>query len=196
MIRSAATYGLAWSLKQVVLREVDRVKGLALGVDTEGQYVEVRLSIRRSGIVPKVGQTWLIDRDFGVWSLAALVDLSPPDTTGGEWLPLTLKNGWTGPATTADAPAAARLNDGWVEVSGVINGGTVPAVGVDLLVATLPGGFPAHYKGNAVLASNLPSGTVGYIRAGLLQNGDITIKVSQAYTPAWIDLTGLKARVT
>lgn len=194
-MRSAATHGLAWALKQVTLREVDRPKKLALGIDTEGQYIEVRLGIRRSDIIPQVGQTWLIDRDFGAWCLTALVDQAPADTTGGEWLPLELQNGWDGPTSTNDPAPQARLNDGWIELSGVITNGTVPAVGVDLVAATLPEGLPERYKGNAVLASNLPSGTVGYIRGGLWVNGDVTIRVSVAYTPGWIDLTGLKARV-
>lgn len=196
MIRSAATNGLAWSLKQVTLREVDRVKRLALGIDTEGQYVEVRLGIRRSDIVPKVGQVWLVDRDFGVWSLTALVDLAAPDTTGGEWVPLVLKNGWSGPVSAGDPPPEARLSNGWIELSGVITGGTVPVAGADLVVATLPNGFPARYKGNAIVASNLPTGATGYTRGGLWVNGDVTIRLSSTYTPAWIDLTGLKARAT
>lgn len=196
MIRSAATNGLAWSLKQVTLREVNRNKRLALGVDTEGQYVEVRLEIRRTDIVPKVGQTWLIDRDFGAWYLTALVDLATLDTTGGEWVPLVLTNGWISSTTAGDPPAEARLSNGWIELSGIIRSGTVPAVGVDLVISSLPGAFPARYKGNAVVASNLPTGATGYVRSALWANGDITIRVSSAYTPAWIDLTNLRARVT
>ncbi|MCX4799547.1 hypothetical protein OG497_37460 [Streptomyces sp. NBC_01242] len=195
MIRSAATYGLAWSLKQVTLREVDRAKKLALGVDTEGQYVEVRLSIRRSDIVPKVGQIWLIDRDFGEWSLNALVDTAPPDLTGGEWAPLKLLNNWV-PSGSADdpAPSARVTKNGWVELSGVMYSGSVPALGQVLGIGSLPEGFPAVYRGNAVLASQLPN-PAGYVRGGLTSDGVVTIQVSAAYTPAWIDLTSLRSRI-
>ncbi|MFI0967061.1 hypothetical protein ACH4S8_37605 [Streptomyces sp. NPDC021080] len=194
-MRSASTYGLAWSLKQVTLREVNLAKGLALGIDTEGQYVEIRLTIVRTGIAPKVGQRWLVDRDFGDWHLTALLQSTQPDLTGGEWLPLTLSNGWVASATAGDPPPRARLSDGWIELSGIISGGTVPAVGSDLVIGSIPVTLPARYKGNAVLASNLP-GTNGFIRGGLFPNGDITIRVSATFTPSWIDLTGLKARVT
>ncbi|MFJ4902852.1 hypothetical protein [Streptomyces sp. NPDC088727] len=194
-MQSASTHGLGWSLKQVSLREVDWAKKLALGVDTEGQYVEVRLGVRRSGIIPRVGQTWLVDRDFGMWCLTAMIDLGAPDLTGGEWLPLTLRNGWSGPTNPEDCAPEARLVNGWIELSGVITGGTVPAVGVDLVVASLADGFPSRYRGNAIVASNLPTGATGYVRAAVTAGGDVTIRVATAYTPVWIDLTGLNARV-
>ncbi|MDQ1041408.1 hypothetical protein QFZ75_007910 [Streptomyces sp. V3I8] len=195
MIRSAATRGLAWTYKQVQVREILPAKRIALCVDTEGLYVEVSTLFRRSDAAPAVGQIWIVDRELGGWAFAARVDIAPPDATGGQWTPLVLKNGWVVSAGAGDPAPQARLSDGWIELSGVISGGTVPALGLDLVAASLPEGFPARLRGNAVLASALP-GTNGYIRGALAVNGDVTIRVSATYAPAWIDLTGLKARVT
>ncbi|MEV7675130.1 hypothetical protein [Streptomyces sp. NPDC088752] len=197
MIRSAATYGLAWALKQVTLREVDREKRMARGVDTEGQHVEIRLGIRRSEIVPKVGQDWLIDRDFGVWTLNAFLEQGPANPSGGDWLPLTLLNDWEASESPQECqPEACVTPGGGIEVSGIIYGGTVPATGGVLTVAKLPDGFPAPYRQHAVLASSMPTSGGGYVRGSLLADGSITIAVSVAFTPAWVDLASLRGRVS
>ncbi|GAA1978742.1 hypothetical protein GCM10009738_66460 [Kitasatospora viridis] len=70
--------GVGFSLKQVQIRQIDEAKGMALCVDPQGQYIEVALSIRRTVVRPMLGQTWLIDRSMGTWTLAALVDAAFP----------------------------------------------------------------------------------------------------------------------
>jgi hypothetical protein len=84
-----ATYGIGWTIKQVVIREVLADKGIALCVDTEGQYIEVRTGLQRTGIKPKVGQSWLVDRDMGVWTFGALIAATVPSTDGGSGIDAT-----------------------------------------------------------------------------------------------------------
>ncbi|MFE6000310.1 hypothetical protein ACFQ6C_26175 [Streptomyces sp. NPDC056454] len=75
---SASTYGIGWTIKQVDIREIDWERGRAYGVDTEGQRVEIATSVRRTGITPEVGQTWMVDRTYGPYTLAALISHEPP----------------------------------------------------------------------------------------------------------------------
>lgn len=80
---SAATHGIGWTIKQVVVREVLADKGIALCVDTEGQYIEVRTGLQRTGITPVAGQSWLVDRDMGFWTFGALIASSVPHSPSG-----------------------------------------------------------------------------------------------------------------
>jgi hypothetical protein len=73
---NAATHGIGWTVKQVKVSSILTDKKFALCVDTEGQQLEVTTAIHRTGITPVVGQTWLVDRTYGVWSFAAWVDLT------------------------------------------------------------------------------------------------------------------------
>lgn len=74
MAANAATYGVGWTVKQVVIRELPAGKRLASCIDTEGQYLDITTAIHRTGITPMVGQTWLVDRTYGVWTLAAWIE--------------------------------------------------------------------------------------------------------------------------
>ena len=196
--RNAATYGIGWSLKQVTVHDLDPSRSIAHCLDTEGTYVDVTTLIHRTGIRPAVGQIWLIDREFSQWSFAAFVDRGGASITPaltGDWQPLTFSHGWAPSSTVGDpAPQARATADGWVETAGVVSGGTVAAVGTLLTIGQLPAGLPVTYRGSAVVASQLPT-TAGYVRASILPSGEVGIQVSVAYTPAWIDLTGLKALI-
>lgn len=64
-------------VKQVKVLNLDPVKAKALCRDTEGFTIEASLSIHRTGILPKVGQLWLVDRELTSWSMRALLDSSP-----------------------------------------------------------------------------------------------------------------------
>ncbi|THA72587.1 hypothetical protein E6R60_27035, partial [Streptomyces sp. A0642] len=74
----SATYGIGWTFKQIVIREIDWTRGRAYAVDTEGQQIEVATSVRRTGLTPEVGQTWLVDRTFGPYTFVALISHEPP----------------------------------------------------------------------------------------------------------------------
>jgi hypothetical protein len=73
---NSATHGIGWTAKQVKVRSLVAGKKLALCVDTEGQQIEVTTAIHRTGITPEVGQDWLVDRTYGMWSFAAWLDLT------------------------------------------------------------------------------------------------------------------------
>lgn len=200
MIRgNAATHGVGWDIKQVEIRELDATRRIARCVDTEGQWLDVATAIHRTGIRLQVGQVWLADRELSAWTLRALLEFgaaTPVPAFTSAWQPLKLSNDWIPSTGTTDpAPSARVTADGMVELSGVMSGGTVPAVGVTLTVGQLPAGFPGVWRVNAILASSLPAGATGYVRGAVTATGAVTISVSTAYTPPWIDLSALRARV-
>lgn len=183
------------TVKQARVVSVDPVKGVAHCLDTEGQIVEASLAIRRTGITPQLDQVWLIDRELTSWSLRALVDPSPL----GVWADLALLQGWTYSDNGVDAPPSVRVTvEGWLEVSGVLTGGTVPGTaGTLLTIATVPAGLPAIWKANMIVASQIDtSAGLGHVRVSLSPDGTIAIAVTKVpYAPAWIDLAGLRARL-
>ncbi|MEU6362273.1 hypothetical protein [Streptomyces albidoflavus] len=195
---SASTYGIGWTTKQVKIREIDPTRRIARCVDTEGQVLDVALAIHRTGIRPQVGQVWLADRELSAWTLRAFVEFGEQTAVPAvstSWAPLTLTNGWGPSHSEDDPPPSARVTaEGWVELSGVMYSGTVPPVGQTLAVAQLPTALPPCYRANVVLGSHLPAGA-GYVRGHLLPEGVVAINISAAYTPNWIDLTNLRARV-
>jgi hypothetical protein len=71
---NAASYGLGWTIKQVKVKEILTEKRMAICIDTEGQYLEATTAIHRTGIELEVGQTWVVDRTYGIWSFAARLD--------------------------------------------------------------------------------------------------------------------------
>lgn len=206
MAANAATYGLGEQVMQVTVREVDPDLPIARCVDPMGRYVDVATSIYRTALRPEVGQIWMIDRVYGAWTFAAFLRVGgadplagfEPPPQDGPWTPLTLSNGWTASATSGDAPPRARVSaDGLIQLSGVITGGTVPAFGSSLQVAALPAAFPARYRATRLLATHMPSGVSSpYVRGTLQPDGTILIAPAVSYTPTWIDLSGLAARVT
>lgn len=200
MAKSASTYGIAWQYKQVTVREIAADRPVARCIDTEGQYLDAAMTAYWTGVRPQVGQTWLVDRELGVWTFRALLwlegaDPLPPEPQTGSWEPLVLSGGWAASTDPNDPPPEARVTaDGVIEVAGVITGGTVPTSG-SLVVASLPEGFPDCYRVNAVLAASL-TGSSAYIRGAVTAEGAVTITSSSStYAPAWIDLSALRARV-
>ncbi|MFF7198189.1 hypothetical protein ACFZAM_31335 [Streptomyces sp. NPDC008079] len=125
---SAATYGIGWSIKQVLIREISALSGIARAVDTEGTVVEVRTGLQRTGITPRVGQTWLVDRDLGAWTFTALVATpAGPDPLHGR---VVLTAGVAVVATTA-VTAASNIyvmsqadggTPGWLRISARVPG--------------------------------------------------------------------------
>lgn len=74
------TQGRGSPLKRVKVDEIIPAHSLAICVDTENHRVQVPLHVRRAkGGWPKVGETWLITREFGSWSFASILgDAEPP----------------------------------------------------------------------------------------------------------------------
>ena len=47
----------------------------AYGTDNFGRNVQVPIGVQRAkGVPPKVGETWLIDKEFGVWTFVAILN--------------------------------------------------------------------------------------------------------------------------
>ena len=63
-------------IKQVVIRSIDTGADTVFATDAGGAEVQLPWRIRRVGITPAVGQTWLVDQALGFWSLAAYIEPS------------------------------------------------------------------------------------------------------------------------
>jgi hypothetical protein len=72
---NAATHGIGWTTKQVKVQEILTDKKVASCVDDMGQTINVTTAVHRTGITPQVGQTWMIDRTYGMWTFAAWLDV-------------------------------------------------------------------------------------------------------------------------
>lgn len=128
-MNSAATYGIGWSIKQVVVQQIDTAASLAQCLDTTGTIVEVRLGLQRTGITPRPGQTWLADRELGSWTLLALVA-----TAVGAPGPLSGRAVLTAGTATVTSTAVTDTSDifltsqadggtpGWLRVSARVPG--------------------------------------------------------------------------
>ncbi len=76
-VTQTGTMGQGPQTKQVTVNEVDPIGLTAQAVDTEGQYLTVRLALDRTGILPRTGDVWMADRTYGKWTLAAKLDRGP-----------------------------------------------------------------------------------------------------------------------
>lgn len=67
-------------LKGVV---TDVTGNMAVVVDQYGKHRAVRVDIRRSkGPFPRVGETWVLDRELGPWTFSACLKADIPKVTG------------------------------------------------------------------------------------------------------------------
>ncbi len=76
-ISQPGTMGQGLSIKQVTIKEVDPIGLSVQAMDTEAQYLTVRLALERVSALPKVGEIWMVDRTYGKWTLAAKLDTAP-----------------------------------------------------------------------------------------------------------------------
>jgi hypothetical protein len=94
-------------VKQVLIRSIDSEGGIVYATDAGGAEVQLPWRIRRVGITPAAGQTWIADRQLGFWSLAAYVCSddglwTPPDGCYGSVQEQSAAV--TQPLTTTDWP--------------------------------------------------------------------------------------------
>lgn len=75
---SVADPGRGLGVKQVLIRSVDAAADRVLATDPGGLEIELPYNVCRAGRYPLAGQTWIIDRAFGFWSLAAYVRPAGP----------------------------------------------------------------------------------------------------------------------
>lgn len=61
-------------IKHVFIRSIDTASDTIYTTDPNGAEIQVPWRIRRVGITPAVGQTWLVDTALGFWSLAAFIE--------------------------------------------------------------------------------------------------------------------------
>jgi len=60
-------------VKRVFIRSIDTASDTIYATDLNGAEIQLPWRIRRVGIIPAVGDTWLADTALGFWSLAAYV---------------------------------------------------------------------------------------------------------------------------
>lgn len=61
--------------KEVLVQAVDYKVSKAVVIDQLGKQMQVRCDIMRAkGNVPAVGERWLVDRQYGVWTFAAIMN--------------------------------------------------------------------------------------------------------------------------
>ncbi len=66
------TIGLAF--KRVLIEEIT-LDGMAVCRDQFGKIMQVTTRVQRAkGLLPKVGERWLVDRSLGMWTFAAILD--------------------------------------------------------------------------------------------------------------------------
>lgn len=70
---SVGNPGRGLGVKQVYIRSVDPSNDRVLATDPGGVQIELPYNICRAGRYPVAGQTWIVDRSLGFWSLAAYV---------------------------------------------------------------------------------------------------------------------------
>lgn len=192
MIQSAATRGLGWTYKQVQVREIIPAKNLASCIDTEGQYVEVTTAVRRSDTALSVGQTWIIDREFGRWTFNALVATDaagarPMTSKTPDWI--NVKNvGAVGDGIVDDTEAINRaigLGPVVYFPAGTYLTSTVNVSAGTVLVGDAPGGFTTPVPETQMSTLKLKPGTNGH----LIYGADGTAQVQIRY----LHLDGNKA---
>lgn len=116
MTPSAATYGIGWSIKQVTVQQFTPDGGIAYCLDTEGTVVEVRTVLQRTGLTPRVGQIWLIDRTLGTWTFMALA------STAGASGPVSGRAVLVAGTAVVDSSAVTEASD--IDLTSQIDGGT------------------------------------------------------------------------
>ena len=98
MINRRPTFG---SLNQVTCRVDDIDGNIASVIDQFGRYLTVRLDVRRGVVLPRPGETWILDRTLGPWTFAAQVrPATRPQVSG----------------TTDDIPALKSLIEALIEI--------------------------------------------------------------------------------
>lgn len=71
--------GRGHQFKRVRIDEIIWDRRLALCEDTEGHRVQVPMHVQPTkGGHPQVDEVWLITREFGSWSFAAIMNREPP----------------------------------------------------------------------------------------------------------------------
>lgn len=70
-----------WTQRLVQIEEING--DLADCIDEMGRHVTISTLFQRAkGAKPRVGEQWIIDRAFGRWSFAAIVNAQPPTVSG------------------------------------------------------------------------------------------------------------------
>ena len=70
---SAMSYGLGLTTKRVLILSIDG--NVADCIDPTGKHESINVRLMRAkGQAPEVGETWLVNHDFGQWTFAAILD--------------------------------------------------------------------------------------------------------------------------
>lgn len=107
---NSATLSVGFTAKVVTVRSVSADGKTAVCTDRQNTQVSVPMLVQRSkGLLPAVGETWLVTRDLGQWTFAAFVAQSAaqfqaPSSSGGVY-------------TGATAPSDPDAGELWVNES-------------------------------------------------------------------------------
>lgn len=104
---NSATLSVGFTTKLVTVRSVSADGKTAVCTDRQNTQVSVPMLVQRSkGLLPAVGETWLVTRDLGQWTFAAFVAQSP----GQFQAPSSSSGVYTG----ATAPSDPSVGELWV----------------------------------------------------------------------------------
>lgn len=142
--------------RAVKIIQIEPLSRRAIGIDENGNRLEINLSIMRAkGLAPNVGEPWLIDRQFGDWTLAAILDHTSPGLL--LWSNLDLKANWYGLEQYtwrhlgSDAQGATLARDDAVPMMPPPTQEYIDALGVLRLAADPAVAIPQH-EINAAIA--------------------------------------------
>lgn len=143
--------------RAVKIIQIEPLSRRAFGVDENGNQLEINLSIMRAkGLAPNVGEPWLIDRQYGDWTLAAILDHTSPGLL--LWSNLDLKANWLGLEQYtwrhlgSDAQGATLARDDATPVPPSPNAEYIAALGL-LRLAGDPGVAIPQHEINAAIAT-------------------------------------------
>lgn len=110
---SQLSRSLGYAVKRVQVIEVNYTTGTSVAKDGFGQNIEVALyPLRAKSDFPKVGEIWMIDKQFGPWSYAAVLSWDKPVDTG--WV--TDLDGFTAAANFTLEAVRYRILGDWVSL--------------------------------------------------------------------------------
>lgn len=151
--------------------------------DNFGREITVRTDVQRAkGLKPKVGENWFICRDFGGWTLAAVLGYDPSTDPLYQWQQATLLNSFVDYITISGAVqnygvVGYRKNtSGDVLLRGVINHPD-PLVSPNLTIFELPQDYwPENIGTYSCVCRPVGSSTVDHAAVDVDMLGNVKIR--------------------
>ena len=107
---NGATTSVGFTTKMVTVQSISPDGTTAVCVDRQNTQVNVPMLIQASkGVLPAVGETWMVTQQLGMWTFAAIVAQS-----AGQFAPA---NPGSGVYTQATAPGTPSVGELWVNTA-------------------------------------------------------------------------------